>query len=530
MLPQADHLSDVLRRHCADRGWTPLHLPSSEAADEEQLLQELIACREAGDADLSLELIQLAEQHGWESPWLEDNKARAELALGRPEQACAIWESLTSTADENAAAIATASLKKLRGSLKLQTTLLACCRASGWQPRHLGNPAEAAFIGLGQALSEIGACRESGRPDLSLKLITLCRQSGESSPWLEDNQARLEVERRRFWSAAERWYQLQQGSDPEAAAVGKEMIEVLERDFREQNFNPEWLSLNNDSSHHDALLAVLEEALHQQRSSHAAFTHRLLRLAQEQGWLGAASIEEGLSPWNEIHRMWQRVEQHPDPTIQAKGSEGIRQHGQQTEEALQLQAALINDCRKAGWSPQHLGVADSPASIGLDQALLEILECRDRGATLLSQMLIERCQALGWSCPWLMDNQAWLLQPKDPETAKAIWADLIEHSDPQVRHFAQHALDLNNRFDTEASLTRAITAARDHGLKTLWQPLLLKRLLDEDAEDSPSWRREAIQGPLHCDEAWDLHLRRHRLFHALVEEQLDQLKKKPPDR
>ena len=227
--------------------------------------------------------------------------------------------------------------------------------------------------------------------------------------------------------------------------------------------------------------------------------------------------------------MWQRVEQHPDPTIQAKGREGIRRHGQQTAEALQLQAALIDDCRKAGWRPQHLGVADSPASIGLDQALLEIIECRERGATLLSQLLIERCQALGCSSPWLMDNQAWLLQPKNPEAAKAIWSDLIKNSDPQVRHTAQQALDLNKRFDMEASLTRAITAERDHGLNSPWRPLLLKRLLDEDAEKSSTWRREAIQGPSHCEEAWDLHLRRHQLFHALLEEHLDQREQKAPD-
>ena len=72
MLPQADHLSDVFRRHCADRGWTPLHLPSSGAAEEKQLLQELIACREGGCAYLSRQLIQLAEQQGWASPWLDD--------------------------------------------------------------------------------------------------------------------------------------------------------------------------------------------------------------------------------------------------------------------------------------------------------------------------------------------------------------------------------------------------------------------------------------------------------------------------
>ena len=194
MLPQADHLSDVFRRHCADRGWTPLHLPSNGAAEEEQLLQELIACREGGCAELSRELIQLAEQQGWASPWLDDNKARAELALGRAKLACAIWEALQTAEDSDVAAMARAMRQELQSDLKLQTALIACCRASGWQPRHLGNPREAARIGLGQALAEIVACREAGRCDLSLRLIRLCRQEGQTSPWLEDNQARVEVD------------------------------------------------------------------------------------------------------------------------------------------------------------------------------------------------------------------------------------------------------------------------------------------------------------------------------------------------
>ena len=175
--------------------------------------------------------------------------------------------------------------------------------------------------------------------------------------------------------------------------MGTAMIHMLEEKFQELGFQPSWLNLSHAAGR-GAFIAVLDEAVHQQRSSHAAFTHRLLQLAQAQGWLKKTSAAVNLSPWDEIHRLWQQVEQHPDPTIQAKGRDGIRKHSQQTAEALQLQAALIAYCRAAGWKPQHLGVAGSPASIGLDQALLEIIECRDRGATQLSQKLIEQCERL----------------------------------------------------------------------------------------------------------------------------------------
>ena len=311
--------------------------------------------------------------------------------------------------------------------------------------------------------------------------------------------------------------------------MGAAMIHMLEEKFQELGFQPSWLNLSHAAGQ-EAFIAVLNEALHQQRSSHAAFTHRLLQLAQAQGWLKTTSAAVNLSPWDEIHRLWQQVEKHPDPTIQAKGRDGIRKHSQQTAEALQLQAALIAYCRAAGWKPQHLGVAGSPASIGLDQALLEIIECRDRGATELSQKLIEQCEALGCSSPWLLDNRARLLQGRDPEAATTIWNDLLNDADPQVRRSAQMALDQNQSPETEDALERAISDAKDRGLNTPWRPLLLRRLLEDDAVDSACWRQQAAQLPHHDQAAWDLHLRRHRLFHALVDEQLNQLEQTTSNR
>ena len=535
MLPQADHLSDVFRRHCADRGWTPLHLPSSGAAEEEQLLQELIACREGDCAELSLELIQLAEQQGWASPWLDDNKARAELALGRPELACAIWETLQTAEDSDVAAMATAMRQELQSDLKLQTALVACCRASGWQPRHLGNSREAARIGLGQALAEIVACREAGRCDLSLKLIRLCQQEGHTSPWLEDNQARVEVDQGQFWDAAKRWRQLRDGSDPEAARMGSTMIQMLEEHFVERGFQPEWLGLNNDASAPEALIAVLDHALLEQRSSHAVLTYQLLKLAQEQSWLGTEDedldedLEASQTSWQEIKQIWQLVAQHPDPIVQSRGRQGLERHRELTDEALREQAELIEFCRNAGWKPRHLGDPDSRASIGFEQALLEIIECRAQGATLMSGALIDHCRAMGWTSPWLLDNKARLLQEDDPAAAASIWWDLSEHTDPQVRKAAKEALDLNGRSELEADILRAITASRDQGRKTPWRTLLMQRLLGDNPELSISWRQEAIQLRARPHEAWDLHLRKHRLFLALVQERLDRFDHKAPE-
>ena len=174
-----------------------------------------------------------------------------------------------------------------------------------------------------------------------------------------------------------------------------------------------------------------------------------------------------------------------------------------------------------------LGDPDSRASIGFEQALLEIIECRAQGAALMSGALIDHCLAMGWTSPWLLDNKARLLQEDDPAAAASIWWDLSEHTDPQVRKAAQEALDLTGR---SLRLTSSEPSPQPgiKGMK-LPAPLLMQRLLGDNPDLSISWRQEAIQLPADPHEAWDLHLRKHRLFQALVQERLDQFDHNAPE-
>ena len=240
-------------------------------------------------------------------------------------------------------------------------------------------------------------------------------------------------------------------------------------------------------------------------------------------------FEASQTSWQEIKQIWQLVAQHPDPIVQSRGRQGLERHRELTDEALREQAELIEFCRNAGWKPRHLGDPDSRASIGFEQALLEIIECRAQGATLMSGALIDHCRAMGWTSPWLLDNKARLLQEDDPAAAASIWWDLSEHTDPQVRKAAKEALDLNGRSELEADILRAITASRDQGRKTPWRTLLMQRLLGDNPELSISWRQEAIQLRAHPHEAWNLHLRKHRLFLALVQERLDRFDHNAPE-
>ena len=414
MLPQADRLSETLRRHCALVGWQPRHLPAQGLATEPQLLEELIACREAGRADLSLDLIQLADQAGWQSPWLEDNRARAL------------------------------------------------------------------------------------------------------------------VHQQQLWRAAAIWKELQAGEDSGAAAAAAPMLSLVREQLQEQGVDPTLLDLAETGSPPPALQAVLQQALNHQHSSTAPQTHRLLKLAQQQGWIKASPSDPEPSSWQEIQELWRGAQQHPDPEIQTLATDALAQHNHQSREALELEEQLIQCCLEAGWPPRHLGKDDEKANPGMDRVLLEIVACRECGASQLSQRLIERCDELGQSSPWLEDNAARLLQGSDRQAARTIWQHLLNSDDAEVRNTAAQALGHLVNDEQEALLLEAITATREQGQQRPWRPLLRQRLLERDGSTSPSWRREAIQLPMQAGEAWDLHLRRHRLAQQLAREQLELLEQQLP--
>ena len=104
----------------------------------------------------------------------------------------------------------------------------------------------------------------------------------------------------------------------------------------------------------------------------------------------------------------------------------------------------------------------------------------------------------------------------------------LKSDDPEVRNTAAQALSHLNNDATEAVLLEAITATREQGQQCPWRSLLRQRLLERDGSTSPNWRREAIQLPIHESEAWDLHLRRHRLAQQLAREQLELLEQQLP--
>ena len=410
---------------------------------------------------------------------------------------------------------------------QLSETLRRHCILLGWQPQHL--PAQGPATEL-QLLEELIACREAGWVDLSLKLIAIADQAGWQSPWLEDNRARALVDQQKFWSAAAIWRDLQASADGDVAATAASTLTLVREHLEKQEIvDPALLDLAEEGSPPPALQAVLQQALINQRNSKTSQTRRLLRLAQQQGWIEASPIDPEPSPLQENRQLWNSFQHHPDPEIQKLAKEGLALHERQIKKAVDVENQLIQCCLQAGWPPRHLGQIDSTANPGMDRVLLEIVACRESGASQLSQSLIQRCRELGLSSPWLEDNEARLLQSSDRQGARTIWQGLLNSDDPEVRNTAAQALgDLDND-EREAELLEAITATRERNQQRPWRPLLRQTLLmKSERSTSANWRREAIQLPMQAGEAWDLHLRRHQLAQQLALEQLELLEQQLP--
>ncbi|MCT0225746.1 hypothetical protein [Synechococcus sp. CS-1328] len=317
-------------------------------------------------------------------------------------------------------------------------------------------------------LEEVIGLREQGQAQLSLGLIERALTSGLASPWLEDNRARALLVLGDEEAALAIWQALQAhpetsvagtaeamasslGSEPSAienaatetgdtetgdaankdaelTTVAAQLCGVLEAAERSsdrlQGATQGWEELEN---------TCLEEAIQLREDGNATLSLALITAAQEQGlrspWLddNRARALVGLERKEEAFQIWQELSQHPDAACAGMAADMVElmRNG--------LLEPLKQVCLQRGWPPRHLEGEPSETGSPLEWALREVITSREGQQPELSLALVERCLQLGWSSPWLRDNQARaLVHLERMEEAVPLWRELAATADDSM--------------------------------------------------------------------------------------------------
>lgn len=198
-------------------GVEPHHLNQPDANSDVQtaLLQDVIALRDQGHADRSLALLDAAAEAGLSSDWIEDNRARALLALGRDQEALAVLETLTACGTEAVAKAAWQQMEVLTGPAVGDSVEAVPAAADVAGPEEAVDPTP--------VLKEAIQLRESGDAQASLEVLEQAVAKGLSSPWIEDNRARALVMLERRAEALAIWERLAEGEDEGVRGMAAEM-------------------------------------------------------------------------------------------------------------------------------------------------------------------------------------------------------------------------------------------------------------------------------------------------------------------
>ncbi len=191
------------------------------------LLKEAIQLRDNGHPSESLELLYAAEESGLKSGWIDDNKARALVDLGRRSEAITLWKLLEDHPEEGLRTMAVELVVQQSWELlqTLREDLAHICLEHGWVAQALQTPAESMDTLEKAVLKESICSRDAGQAATSLLLIESAQAEGLNSPWLKDNQARALVNLERLPEAVELWRELEAFTDQEAlAGMAREML------------------------------------------------------------------------------------------------------------------------------------------------------------------------------------------------------------------------------------------------------------------------------------------------------------------
>ena len=322
-------------------GWCAKQLSPDVNSDNkliEALLNEAIGLREAGKAQLSLQLIDQAMALELSSPWFADNRARALLALEQRQEALAIWLQLSREADPLVAEMAVAMLMENADSTSEQVLQQAD-----------GTGAQQSTDQQLQALKAAIQLREDGQLEASLELIDAALEAGETDPWWLDNKARVLVELNNLCEALSIWEDIVATADENIGQVASEMLAIhgakllapLLNICEQNNWQPLYLAVNNQT----ILLQLLQELSASREAGEIDLSLKLIAQAKQLGfqshWINdnEARALVHLDRLQEAVALWRHLESSSDPAIVATAAEMLTIFSPQLErEKLENQA------------------------------------------------------------------------------------------------------------------------------------------------------------------------------------------------
>jgi len=357
MQPQTK--AHLLLELLVEGGWTAQQLTAASNSDGELLqacLGEVIGLREAGDAELSLQLIDQALALGLTSPWFQDNRARALLALGQRQEALGLWVQLSREPDHLVAASAVAMLMENADSAAEQGPPLGEASLVTFGSLTTKAPPEAPADELGtdqqlQALKEVIRLREEGQLEASLELINAALAAGETDPWWLDNKARVLVELNNHVEALLLWEQLSaaahgdawlgQVAQEMAALQGQTLLAPLLRLCEQNGWQPQYLGTDDQP----LLRQLLQELSASRELGEAELSLALVSKARELGfespWINdnEARALVNLQREAEAVALWRNLQLSNDATLATMAAEMLVKYGPKVERRERLQQA-----------------------------------------------------------------------------------------------------------------------------------------------------------------------------------------------
>ena len=444
-------------------GAEPKYLIDPAAVGDVQtaLLQDVIALREMGHADRSLALLDVAAEAGLRSDWIEDNRARALLALGREGEAQALLQSLSGCGTDAVAAAAREQLAALGGAIP------APAPAAAAEPIDL-TPLQEDVLApsalspeLKAELDAAIALRESGQVEASLAMLDRCSAEGNRSPWLAGNRARALLLLDQRDEAQAIWQALLGSAHEAVTSSAQAMLELLEAE-RLKQLRDEWLQLAQaeaetlpelESAEATALAdlerPVLEASIRLRDQGAAALSLRLLEAAREAG-LCSAWIDDNraralvqLNRRAEAQVIWEELAQGDDEGVRAMATEMAEL--QRTQLVKELSAQLRQLLQNEGRVVQHLPETAPAQLMELELPLLkEAIGLREANDVALSLQLLEAAVAAGLRSGWIDDNRARaLVNLERYSEAVELWQALLTSDTPALQEAAAAMLELN---------------------------------------------------------------------------------------